>query len=75
MELVVSDNGLGMTEQELEILRQNMRSDMIKESRHIGVTNVNQRLRLCFGEEYGILVESTEGKGTEVTVRIPRIEN
>ena len=75
VEIVVSDNGLGMTEQELEILRQNMRSDMIKESRHIGVTNVNQRLRLCFGEEHGLLVESTEGKGTEVTVRIPRIEN
>lgn len=75
VELVVSDNGLGMTEQELEILRQNMSSDMIKESRHIGVTNVNQRLRLCFGEEYGLSVESSEGKGASVTVRIPRIEN
>lgn len=75
VELVISDNGLGMTEQELEILRQNIRSDMIKESRHIGVTNVNQRLRLCFGEEYGLLVESGEGKGTSVTVRIPKIEN
>lgn len=75
VELKICDNGLGMAEQELEILRQNMRSDMIKESRHIGVTNVNQRLRLCFGVEYGILVESTEGSGTSVTVRIPRIEN
>lgn len=75
VELSVSDNGLGMTEEELELLRQNMRSDMIKESRHIGVTNVNQRLRLCFGEEYGLSVESGEGNGTGVTARIPRIEN
>ena len=75
VELSVKDNGLGMTEEELEMLRQNMRSDMIKESRHIGVTNVNQRLRLCFGEEYGLSVESGEGNGTGVTVRIPRIEN
>ncbi len=75
VELSVKDNGLGMTEEELEMLRQNMRSDMIKESRHIGVTNVNQRLRLCFGEEYGLSVESGEGNGTGVTARIPRIEN
>ena len=75
VELTVSDNGLGMTGQELETLRQNMKSDKIKESRHIGVANVNQRLRLCFGEEYGLLVESREGAGTRVTVRIPRIEN
>lgn len=75
VELMVSDNGLGMTGQELEVLRQNMMSDKIKESRHIGVANVNQRLRLCFGEEYGLLVESREGEGTSVTVRIPRIEN
>lgn len=75
VELTISDNGLGMTGQELEALRQNMRSDKIKESRHIGVANVNQRLRLCFGEEYGLLVESREGEGTSVTVRIPRIEN
>ena len=75
VELTISDNGLGMTGQELEALRQNMKSDKIKESRHIGVANVNQRLRLCFGEEYGLLVESREGEGTSVTVRIPRIEN
>lgn len=75
VELTVSDNGLGMTGQELKELRQNMVSDRIKESRHIGVANVNQRLRLYFGEEYGLVVESEEGNGTVVTVRIPRMEN
>ena len=71
--LTVSDNGLGMTKSELSGLRESMKSDMIKESRHIGVTNVNQRLRLYFGEEYGLEVDSWEDKGTVVTMRFPQI--
>lgn len=74
VELYVEDNGLGMTETELEELRGNMRSSVIRESRHIGVTNVNQRLRLYFGDQYGVFIESTEGLGTKVTVRFPKID-
>lgn len=70
--LTVSDNGLGMTKAELKGLREGMKSDRIKESRHIGVTNVNQRLQLYFGDEYGLEVESQEDKGTVVTVRFPK---
>ena len=70
--LTVADNGLGMTRAELDELRKNMQSDMIRESRHIGVTNVNQRIRLYFGEEYGLTVDSREGRGTTVTMRFPR---
>lgn len=72
--LTVADNGLGMTPQELEKLRMNMRSDTIKESRHIGVTNVNQRIKLYYGDDYGLIIDSEEGIGTSVTVRIPRIQ-
>lgn len=75
IEVTVEDNGLGMTPQELEKLRENMRSHIIKESRHIGVSNVNQRIKLYFGDEYGILVDSTEGVGTKVTLRLPKIKN
>lgn len=71
--LTVADNGLGMTNLELGNLRKNIHSDRIKESRHIGVTNVNQRIRLYYGEAYGLTVKSQEGAGTSVTVRIPRI--
>lgn len=75
VELSVSDTGLGMTEEELKNLRHNMDNDMIKESKHIGVTNVNQRIKLYFGEKYGVSVESKEGVGTKVTVHIPRVVN
>lgn len=71
VEIRVKDNGLGMTEGELRELNDVMQSEMIKESRHIGVANVNQRLKLYFGEEYGIIIDSTEGVGTTVTMKFP----
>lgn len=71
--LTVADNGLGMTLQQVEELENNMKSDMIKESRHIGIANVNQRLKLYFGEQYGISVESREAIGTRVTICFPEI--
>lgn len=72
--LTVADNGLGMAWQELENLRRNMHSDRIKESRHIGMANVNLRIKLYYGDDYGLIINSREGIGTSVTVRIPRIQ-
>jgi len=69
----IEDNGLGLDEAELTALRSNIRQAMIRESDHIGLSNVNQRLKLWFGEEYGVLVESRKYLGTKVTVRIPNI--
>lgn len=75
VELSVEDNGLGMTNQELENLREDMDSMRIKESRHIGLTNVNQRLRLYFGDDAGIRLECEEGRGTRVFIRFPGISD
>lgn len=73
VEITVRDNGLGMSREELERLREQMKSQVIKESRHIGINNVNQRIKLYFGDEYGVFIESEEGVGTEVTIRFPGI--
>lgn len=66
--LEVSDNGIGMSPQRLEELRSSIDSS---ERVGFGFSAVNQRLRLQFGREYGLQVDSTEGEGTVVTVRIP----
>jgi len=62
-----------MTEKELMALKVSMENRMVKESKHIGVSNVNQRLKLYFGEEYGIQIDSKEGFGTKVTLCFPHI--
>ena len=41
----------------------------------IGLSNIHNRLRLLFGEDYGIAIESQLGHGTTVTVRIPKLLN
>lgn len=73
IEISIEDNGLGMTAKELIDIKLSMENQIVKESKHIGITNVNQRLKLYFGEEYGVQIESKEGVGTKVTILFPYI--
>jgi two-component system, sensor histidine kinase YesM len=69
---VITDNGLGMTE---ERLHQVLRGDVDHRSqRGIGVSNVNERIKLHFGEPYGISIQSKLNEGTAVYIRVPLIE-
>ena len=43
----------------------------IQSGKNIGMANVNQRIRLFYGEEYGIQMESRQGEGTEVEIILP----
>lgn len=62
--IVIQDNGAGIPEHLLgNILK--------SESRGYGLRNVNQRIKLVFGEEYGLLMDSVLGEGTRVTLKIP----
>lgn len=72
VELTVHDNGTGMSPSQVEAVNQQMQKDMITESRHIGLSNVNQRIKLSFGEEYGVNIQS-DMNGTTVTVVFPYI--
>lgn len=68
--ITVSDNGVGMTEEQCARILSKERSD----SGGIGVKNVNDRLKIYFGERYGLSIHSVPDEGTTVTVRIPQIE-
>ena len=64
MYLTVRDNGEGMDVDKLAAL--------LETNQHgTGIRNVNERIRLYFGSEYGLSYESTERKGTLITIRIP----
>ena len=68
--LYVQDNGKGMEEEELERLRESMERTGTKEG-SIGLANVHQRIRLFYGEEYGLRVSSRADFGTEVEISLP----
>ena len=69
--LEVIDNGIGMDEAELERLKGKLKGEASHE-RGFGIGNVNERLRLNYGPEYGLSFESVKGEGTTVTVCIPK---
>lgn len=68
--LEVSDNGAGMDEEQLKRLRDGT-TEMRMDHRSIGVENVNKRIRLYYGEEFGLTIESRLGEGTVIRFCIP----
>lgn len=66
--VMVEDDGKGMTEEEVE---QALTEKVVDGRKSVGLSNVNARLVLNFGEESALTVESEEGQGCRITVRIP----
>lgn len=70
----VSDSGFGMTQEECDEINRVIRSQVIKESDHIGLSNVHQRINLMFGDQYGVTVRSKINDGTTVELTIPYLQ-
>ena len=65
--LAVEDNGIGMSEEQVRLLL----TDSGREHKHgsgVGLVNVNNRLQLLFGKEYGLTVESEPDEGTRCSL-------
>lgn len=78
--LIISDNGIGMSEDSLERLRYGMeygpKEESIKTSpdgNGIALYNVNQRIKLAFGNMYGLQVYSTQNAGTDIEIIMPMV--
>lgn len=74
--LTVTDNGKGLTEDELEVLQQRIAAPGAVEEPTTGMAlrNMNQRLILMFGEQYGLLIDGDPDQGMSITLTIPVIE-
>ena len=64
--LTVEDNGVGMTKEQADKI-------ITKDSKGYGVRNVNERIKLYYGEQYELKIESEIGKGTKVIVHFPKM--
>ena len=70
--LAVTDNGIGMSEEEVRFVL----TDSTRVPKHgsgVGLVNVNNRVQLLFGKEYGLKVESEPDEGTVVSIVIPAV--
>lgn len=70
--IVVEDTGKGMDEERLRQVRKAIRNGTPEKNVVYGLYNVNERIRLNFGEGYGIHLESVLNKGTRVRIRLPK---
>ena len=65
----VRDNGVGMSEEQIEAIMHSEQTDRTG----IGIRNVNDRLRIYFGKNYGLHITSEPDVGTCVEIRMPKI--
>lgn len=62
----ITDNGIGISKERIAHI-------LSMDSDRVGLSNINQRLRLLYGEEYGLQIYSEKGKGTTVVLHFPKI--
>ena len=72
--ITIKDDGMGMTEEQQKALREDMKNLEDIDRTHIGIANVNQRIKLRFGEDFGVTFSSSPGNGTEICIKIPLIQ-
>lgn len=70
LKFTITDNGCGMPQYQIDALFEQNNDDRKKYS-HIGINNVNQRVKLHYGQNYGLDISSELGRGTQVTISFP----
>jgi two-component system sensor histidine kinase YesM len=71
LELAVEDNGRGIPEDRLENLLTTSNEHKNSIFKGIGINNVNQRIKLKYGSQYGVTISSTLNVGTKITITHP----
>ena len=68
MSFQIIDNGQGIGEE--AVIRITQSHEQYKTSKHMGIMNVDRKIKLCCGEHCGILIDSRIGMGTKVTITL-----
>lgn len=71
----IEDDGIGISKERLWQVNDGIRKKVLTGKDIYGLYNVNERIRLNFGEEYGIHIESNYGEGTVVRIQLPCMED
>ncbi len=73
--ITINDDGKGMTEEEVRKLNESLLKKRVEDDERgaasIGLYNIHQRIKLFYGEDYGIIIRAQEGSGTSIELRLP----
>ena len=70
--IIVTDDGIGMDSERLAQITEGLSGKNPGDVKIYGLYNVNERIKLFYGEEYGISIESEYDRGTRVVIRLPK---
>ncbi len=68
----INDDGIGMNALQIKEINDMLQENYVESDKHIGLRNVNRRIKLIFGEDYGVKISSVENAGTKVRIIIPK---
>lgn len=71
IEITIVDSGIGIRQDTLQEIQKLLQEERSINSERVGIFNVNDRVKLSYGREYGLTISSTVGEGTQVTIVIP----
>ncbi len=74
LKIAISDNGLGISKERLQQIQRSLYGEQIEERNRVGLKNINERIKLYYGDMYGITIESIEDQGTTVTIVLPKMQ-
>lgn len=72
LQITVDDNGVGMSQEKIKKLLDPENARESENGKSIGINNIHMRMKMLYGEAYGLSISSEIGKGTCVMLRIPR---
>ncbi|MDX1887260.1 sensor histidine kinase [Mycolicibacterium sp. 120270] len=73
--ITIEDDGVGMDPEILRSGHADVLTEAGEDRAHVGLTNVDHRLRAAFGNDYGLVVETALGAGTKVMMRVPKFRS
>lgn len=73
LELTVRDNGAGINKTTLELINNKLIKGETAENKGYGIFNINERIKLFYGSQYGLRLESAEAAGTRAVILLPAL--
>ena len=74
MEFVIENDGADLTRERLAEIQESLRrapENIFTQNQHIGLKNINSRIKLLYGEPYGIKISARENGGVSLSVLVP----
>ncbi|MFA9464942.1 MAG: histidine kinase [Velocimicrobium sp.] len=74
LQIIVKDNGVGMNAEEMNARLNENNKDFVETGSSIGLLNINARMKMLYGQEFGLSILSEPNEGTSVYLIMPRVK-